>query len=131
MLERLHNIEININELEKFKQNTNLKEVKSNLQKQWILRYGLFECIQVVIDISCHMVAKYNLGNPKTYTECVELLTQYDYLDKHVADNIIPMIGLRNLLIYEYTTIHIDRLYNLLNNLDDFIEFVQQIKQYV
>jgi len=131
MLERLHKIEINVNELERFRNNTTIDEIKKDLKKQWILRYGLFECIQVVIDISCHLVAQYNLGNPKTYVECVELLNEFDYIDKRVTGNIISMIGLRNLLIHEYSNINIAKLYHLLDNLDDFSDFAHQVKRYL
>ncbi len=58
--------------------------------------------------MSCHLVAQYNLGNPKTYIECVELLNEFDYIDKRVTGNIISMIGLRNLLIHEYSNIGIN-----------------------
>ena len=117
--------------LERFRSNTTIDEIKKDLKKQWILRYGLFECIQVVIDISCHLVAQYNLGNPKTYVECVELLNEFDYIDKRVTGNIISMIGLRNLLIHEYSNINIAKLYHLLDNLDDFSDFAHQVKGYL
>ena len=38
------------------------------------------------------------------------------------------MAGLRNILVHEYVSVDIDRLYNLLNNLDDFKNFVDRIK---
>ena len=131
MLERLNQLEKNIVELEKFHKENELKEIEDNLQLQWILRYGLFESIQIVIDISCHLVTKYNLGNPKTYGECVEILRKEEYLQSSVADKLIGMIGLRNLLIHEYVEINIEKLFNLLNNLDDFNSFADEVKDVV
>ena len=131
MLERLNQLEKNIVELEKFHKENKLTEIKENLQLQWILRYGLFESIQIVIDISCHLVTKYNLGNPKTYGECVEILRKEDYLQVSVADKLIGMIGLRNLLIHEYVEVDIKKLYNLLNSLNDFNSFAEEVKDVI
>lgn len=50
MLERLSILERNISELEKFRSKNELAEIKNDLQLQWIMRYGLFESIQIVID---------------------------------------------------------------------------------
>ncbi|MBN1997547.1 DUF86 domain-containing protein, partial [candidate division KSB1 bacterium] len=68
MLERLNQLDTNLNELLKFKRSVALSHIKKDLQKQWILWYGLFESIQIVIHIACHLTAKYHLGNPETYT---------------------------------------------------------------
>ncbi len=62
MLERLKQLGTNVAELVRFKTKTSLEELQNDLQKQWILRYGLFECIQSIIDISCHLVVRYNGG---------------------------------------------------------------------
>ena len=67
MLERLNQLEINIIELEKFKSSYTVENLKSDLQIQWSLRYGLLESIQIIIDLACHLVAENNLGNPKSY----------------------------------------------------------------
>ncbi|WP_457749139.1 HepT-like ribonuclease domain-containing protein [Sulfurimonas sp.] len=41
------------------------------------------------------------------------------------------MIGLRNLLIHEYTTIDTQKLYAFLNSIDDFKNFIYEIKENV
>ena len=58
MVERLFQLEKNIVELEKFRQKYSVKQINNDLQIQWILRYGIFESIQIIIDISCHLVSK-------------------------------------------------------------------------
>lgn len=131
MLERLHQLEINVHELMDFRLNNTLDDVKKNLQKQWILRYGLFESIQIVIDISCHLVSKYNLGNPKTYAECIELLLKFGYIDNKLADVLTDMVGLRNILVHEYVAIDLAKLYMLLDHIDDFAKFAETIRKYL
>jgi len=131
MLERLSNLERNISELEKFKSKNEIDEIKKNLQLQWIMRYGLFESIQIVIDISCHLVTKYNLGNPKTYGECIEYLKQEKYLNSALAEKLLGMTGLRNILIHEYIEIDVEKLFALLDNLKDFRAFADEVKDII
>jgi len=115
MLERLIQLETNIVELEKFQQKYAIDEIKNDRQVQWILRYGLFESIQIVIDLSCHLAAKYNLGNAQTYSDCIALLKKEKYLSIEVSEKLLGMIGLRNILIHEYVAVDIAKLYELLN----------------
>ncbi len=128
MLERLKQLEINVAELESIKAKFNENEIKKDIQKEWVLRYGLLESIQIVIDVSCYLANKMNLGNPQTYSECVELLQKHGYISSELSEKLIGMIGLRNLLVHEYISIDITKLYSLLNNLNDFSSFAEAVK---
>jgi len=83
MLERIKLLEDNVKELLSFNKRFSAGEIKNDKTKEWALRYGFLETIQLVIDISCHLVSKYNLGNPQNYSECIELLKQNDYVSEH------------------------------------------------
>ena len=131
MLERLEQLERNVVELESFKTNTTAIDIKSDIQKQWTLRYGLFESIQIVIDLACHLSSYYNLGNPNTYAGCIELLVTNKYLSDTLGKKLVNMVGLRNLLTHEYITIDIERLYGLLDKLNDFTDFAEEIKHWI
>ena len=131
MLERLFQLEMNVVELEKFRQKYQIDDVKKDLQVQWILRYGLFESVQIVIDISCHLAAKYNLGNAQTYSDCIALLKKEKYLSGEISERLLGMVGLRNILIHEYVAVDIGLLLELLNHLDDFRQFASEIKDVI
>ena len=131
MLDRLKLLEENINGLIEFKNRHTLGDIRSDKSKEWALRYGLLESLQIVVDISCHLTAKYNLGNPSTYAECIEFLKKYKYLDQDLADKLTGMVGLRNILVHEYITVDINKLYSLLDNIKDFKEFADKIKDLV
>lgn len=130
MLERLKLLEENIAELIEFKNKHSLEDIRSDKSRQWALRYGFLESIQIVIDVACHIVSKYNLGSPSTYSECIELLTKYKYIDNDLSNKLSGMVGLRNILVHEYITIDTDKLYGLLENVKDLKEFVEKIKEY-
>ncbi|GAB4559027.1 MAG: hypothetical protein Kow0047_04590 [Anaerolineae bacterium] len=92
---------------------------------------GLLEAIQIVIDVSCHLVSEKNLGAPNTYAECIELLRRARLLDDHLADAVSGMVGLRNVLVHEYVSVSTEHLYQLLDHLEDFRAFAEQVHPHI
>ena len=131
MLERLARLEANVSDLRAFRQRHELAEVESDRELQWALRYGLLESIQTLIDVSCHICVKYNLGNPETYTDCVTLLRRFGYLADPLAERLLGMVGLRNLLVHEYARIDTQRLYRLLDSVGDLASFAESVRSTV
>jgi uncharacterized protein YutE (UPF0331/DUF86 family) len=74
---------------------------------------------------------KYNLGDPKSYSECIELLKKFEYISEELAEKLIKMVGLRNLLAHEYIKIDPQKLLNYLQNLGDFYEFIKSVVEYL
>ncbi len=131
MSDKLILLEENIKELFDLKEKVSFEDIKKNKPDEWSIRYGLFESIQIVIDIACHIVSKYNLGNPKSYAECIEILESEKYIDSTLSGKLKGMIGFRNILIHDYIQIELKKLYGMLNNIDDFKNFISAIKQYI
>ncbi len=131
MLERLTHLEENIVSLKELQSKISLDDIKNNKFDEWALRYGIFESIQIIIDISCHIAAKYNLGTSKSYVECIEKLQKFDYISKTLSKSLIAAIGLRNMLIHEYVRIDVEQLYSFLDFVDDFSAFGIAIKEVV
>lgn len=131
LLQKLKLLEENISILENIKNDLKLEDISANKRYEWELRYGLFESIQIMIDISCKIASHYNLGNPKNYRECIELMGKFNFLNITQVKKYISMIGLRNLLIHEYATIDSEKLYAFLESIDDFKSFIEEIKTHV
>lgn len=129
LTEKLKHLEANITLLKEIKKSLSLEDLKNNKRHEWEVRYGLFESIQILIDISCKITSHYNLGNPKSYKECVELLVKNKYLSKELSKKVISMVGLRNILVHEYVAVDDEKLYHFLEYLNDFIAFVQEIQK--
>lgn len=83
-------------------------DIRQDKTREWALRYGLLESIQIVIDIACHIVVHHNLGNAETYADCLQLLENFDIIDEQLADALTGMAGLRNILVHEYVAVDID-----------------------
>jgi len=129
ILQKLKQLEENLKVLEELKSEIAIEDIKQNKRYEWELRYGLFESIQIIIDVSCKVTNQYNLGQPQNYRECIELLGKFNYLQQSHIQRYIAMIGLRNLLIHEYTTIDTQKLYAFLDSIDDFKSFIKEIKE--
>lgn len=130
LTEKLKHLEENITILRQIKASVTLEAMRLNKRYEWEVRYGLLESIQVVIDIACKISSEYNLGNPKNYRGCIELLEKHKYLDASLAKRVIGMVGLRNLLVHEYIEIDEEKLYAFLEHLDDFVSFAVAMQKH-
>lgn len=129
ILQKLKQLEENIKILKELKQEMQAEDIAANKRYEWELRYGFFESIQIMIDVSCKVANHFNLGKPQNYRECIELLAKFKYLNKINTPRYIAMIGLRNLLIHEYATIDTKKLYDFLNSINDFKNFIKEIRE--
>ena len=129
--ERLKRLEAHIRSLEDFRRRYDREAIRADEHLGWALRYGLFEAIQMVIDIVCHLVSARQLGSPTTYRECVDLLEEHGYLGAELAHRLRRMIGLRNILVHEYIRVDTDQLVDFLERLDDFRAFVREMSEHL
>ncbi|MBC8382377.1 MAG: DUF86 domain-containing protein [Candidatus Cloacimonetes bacterium] len=130
MLDRLKVLERNVDILNDFRNKYSLEDLEER-EIEWALRYGLFESIQIVIDLSCHIVSKYNLGNPSNYADCINILYKEKYITSELAQTLKSMVGLRNILVHEYISVDVEKIYSLLDFISDFKLFVESIKNYL
>jgi uncharacterized protein YutE (UPF0331/DUF86 family) len=127
--DKLKRLEENLRILSKIKEGYSIDDIIADKVDEWGLRYGLFESIQIVIDIACSVVAEKNLGVPKNYSECITILITNKYLDKQLGEKIIRMVGLRNLLVHEYGVIDIRKLYEYLSHIQDLKDFAYAVSK--
>ena len=80
-----------------------------------------------MIDVCCYLASRDNLGTPASYGECVELLRKAGYIGDSLAQTLLGMVGLRNILVHEYIQVDVERFYGLLDRIDDFKAFIREI----
>jgi uncharacterized protein YutE (UPF0331/DUF86 family) len=127
--DKLKRLEENLKILSKIKAEYSIDDIIADKVDEWGLRYGLFESIQIVIDLACSCVAEKNLGIPKNYSECITMLINNKYIDKVLGEKILGMVGLRNLLVHEYGIIDIRKLYQYLSHIQDIKDFAYAISK--
>ncbi len=84
--------------------------------------------IQVVLDICNHIVADDRLGAVDEYRDAIQLLGQNGYLQPDLTKRLIPMAGLRNILVRDCLGVDRRRIHTLLHDcLGEFEQFAIQI----
>ncbi len=58
--------------------------------------------IEALIDIGSHIVARNNLGLPKTYVDVIRLLVDNGILEKDKQENYVNMAKFRNRIVHMY-----------------------------
>jgi len=130
LLQRIERLEKNLSVLERIHTEKTIDDIAEHTEVQWAIRYGLMESIQIVIDIACHMCGKFNLGSPLNYGDCVRKISKAGYITQDLEKKLLSVIGLRNLLIHEYTIIESARLFSFLAELDPFRRYIASVKRY-
>lgn len=123
---RLKELEANLTELEDFR-TLGRTEVKNNRRMAWALRYGMLESIQIVIDVACAIVSQHDLGYPKSYAECLQILADKGWIPSRLCERLVQAVGMRNVLVHEYLDVNDRLVFSALDNLDDFRAFARAI----
>lgn len=121
---RLNQLSNSLNKIEKFN-HLSLEEFLQDDIVQDVVEYNLFIAINRMVDIATHIVVDNNLGNPETLGEAFNILNKKKYLNDDETRLYKNMVGLRNILSYEYLKIDKKIIYDILqNNLVDIKKFI-------
>lgn len=131
MQKKIQRLEENLIVLENIYTQNSLEDIEANTAVQWAIRYGIMESVQIVIDISCALCSKNNLGSPKSYGDCIKKLSQFSYLTQNTASTLVKLAGLRNILVHEYVEIDIEKMYENLSDLSIFKQFITEIYKHL
>jgi len=120
-----------LKELEDFK-SISWHEFSSSLGKQWMVFHGLQLSVQVLIDVGNHILAALGENRIEDYADIIDKLGEKSIIPSQFARQIRGMVGLRNILIHEYVSIDLNKIYEILQNrLDDFRDFIKYINQFM
>jgi uncharacterized protein YutE (UPF0331/DUF86 family) len=117
-----------------------LKEIKTKNEEEYLTNpyiYGSSErflhlALECVINIGNHLVADLRLRKPQDNKDIFIILHEEEIISSSLKQKLVKMAGFRNLLVHGYTTINRKLIYGIIqNNLDDFVEFVKQIANYL
>ena len=91
-------------------------------------KYNLQVCIEALIDISNHVVARERWGIPNTSAEAVKLLIEHGVLDKDKELSLVQMVKFRNRVVHLYQEVEDSEIYRILqDNLDDIKGFISAV----
>lgn len=113
-------------------QRYSLKEFKKDHTLQGATLHYLQLAIECVLDIGEMLISGLRLRKPEEAREILLILAEHKIISEEFAGHFAPVAGLRNILVHEYTTIDLDRIYDYLQNkLKDFDLYARKIAQFV
>ena len=128
--ERLREIEENIVLLEELKP-IPFDEFRDDPKTLKCVERCLEVSIQCILDICHHIIVDNNWPRPKDNKEAILTISQKGIIPSEFANRILPMAGLRNILAHEYLKIDLNKLYEYLQNLQDFRIFQKHIIKFL
>lgn len=126
----LEEIEENLKLLKEFR-SFSIKELQDK-KKAWMVEHGLQVTIQNMIDVSTHILASLAVNEIETYKDVMLWLGKKKIVPEKFAQRLVKMAGLRNILVPEYLTVEIKRVWNILRkNLMDFEKFSKYVYRFI
>lgn len=128
--ERLREIDENLKILAELKE-LDKEKFKSDPKIFKLAEHCLQISIQALLDICQYIIASNNWRRPRDNREVIGIIAANNIIPQDFAKRILPMAGLRNLLIHEYFEINLDKIYQHLQKIDDFRTFQRHIIKYL
>jgi uncharacterized protein YutE (UPF0331/DUF86 family) len=107
------------------------KELASDPTVRGAVERYLYLVAQAAIDLAEAVIAFKNLRKPTTLGESFDILEEADIIPGALKENLVKMVGFRNILAHDYGEIDykivVDVLRNRLGDIEQFVEKVKSI----
>lgn len=88
---------------------------------QGLYELNLQRAIQACIDLANVVIAKEGLGLPNSYRQSFEILLKFSIIEPRLAQQLIKMVGFRNISVHDYEEIKPEIVKSIVENcLSDF-----------
>jgi len=92
----------------------------------------LHVAIEAMLDTANHIIAAEGFRKPLQLRDCLAILGEEQVIPQEFAQDILPLVGLRNRLVHVYSEIDHDQIYAFLTmRLGDFETYARHIVAYV
>jgi uncharacterized protein YutE (UPF0331/DUF86 family) len=110
------------------KSNTDLETFLHEIDRQESMLFNLQMAIQNCIDIAAHIISEEGIGVPGSTSEMFYLLEENGYLDGKLTEKMVKAVGLKNLIVHEYSKIELRQIFEISQeNLDDLNDYLRAI----
>lgn len=88
--------------------------------------------IEAIFDICNHIISDLCLRKPENYKDIFKVLFENNIISETQFEKFSKMAGFRNILVHDYAKINREMVYEIiLNNLNDFEDFIDTISEYI
>ena len=127
---RLERIEESISRLREVS-----KITKQEFLKDWRYQDATIRNFQVAIeaclDMGSHLIALSGWKSPDTYTKIVEILGEKGVLPNDFIEKAKDMVKFRNIIVHDYLSVDLNKIYSNLRQIDDLRQFVKYIVEFI
>ena len=104
----------------------------TNYTRQDAALLNVLRACETAIDLANHVIRAHKLGIPVSSADSFKLLRTERIIDTRLAERLEKMVGFRNTVIHQYTTIDI-RIVKavIVSELDELLAFADAIREYV
>ena len=107
------------------KRNTGLQTFLEDIDRQESVLFNLQMAVQNCIGIAAHIIGEEGFGVPGSTSEMFYLLEENGYLDRNITEKMIKAVGLRNLIVHEYSKIDLAKVFEIAqNDIEDLNEYL-------
>ena len=107
------------------KSNTDLQTFLHDIDRQESILFNLQMAVQLCIDIAAHIISEEGFGVPGSTSEMFYLLEENGYLDGRLTEKMVKAVGLRNLIVHEYTRVDLEKIFQVAQrDVDDLMEYL-------
>ncbi len=113
------------------KRRITLDELKKNQDLQDIVLHNLQLSIQVCIDIASHIISDQGWAVPDTLAGLFDILRKHKIISEELNEKLKKMVGFRNIIIHEYGTVDLNKVYSILKkDIKDIYTFLKRVCVY-
>lgn len=115
--------------LERYKKYSK-EEIVKDIDLRGAAERYLYLAAQATIDLAEAVISLKEFRKPTTMSENFYILEEEGIIEKELTENLVNMVGFRNIVAHDYEKINYDIMYNILvNRLRDIKEFLKLIEK--
>lgn len=127
---RMERIEECLKRLED-KRKLSLEKFLKDLDVQDVVLRNMQIMIEACLDIGSHLISLKNWQVPETYADIPKILAQNKVIPFDFAARLASKAKFRNIIVHEYTSIDLNKVYKNLQEIDDIRSFVKYAKDFL
>ncbi|MGH7884758.1 MAG: type VII toxin-antitoxin system HepT family RNase toxin [Thermodesulfobacteriota bacterium] len=116
--------------LENFKDYSQI-EIQNDITVRGAVERYLYLAAQSIIDLAEAVIAFKGFRKPATMSESFKILTEEKIITSALAQEMIKLVGFRNIMAHDYEKINYDILYDILHNkagdIESFLKVIQSL----
>jgi len=130
ILSKIDELNLYLDELENIKP-LDFKEYTSSIEKKRACERLLQILIETIIDIGNVLVSNLRLGVPSDEDDLFEKLKRKKIISPKMEKALKTMKGFRNILVHKYGKVDDELVFENLEKLNDFSEFITEITKFL